>query len=230
MTSKTEQTCRALYECVNRIRKAGKHRKLTAELQELLGEHLYGLENENKSLNTRLDEALGRIEIYGDAHRYQVKLTHEACCRERVLFDELYETRRKLAAAESYKQDCIDAEAAADRMTDQISQQKTLIAAQRQAIGQLYMLKATMSRQVLELVEENDILKMANRVAGEKLRSTSTVMVTEISPLTVKPGAGQGSICAFGSGGSSNYQAGGAGANRKCNNPRHHQNCQCGYL
>jgi len=177
MTNTIETTCRALYECISRIRKAGKHRKLTAELQERLGEHLYQLENENKSLKARLDEAHSRVDIYGDAHRYQVKLTHEACCRERVLFDELHETKRKLATAETYKQDCIDAEANADKMSERITIQKALIANQRQAIGQLYMTKGFMSKQIVKLVEELEVLKMANKVAGEALRCPKPIMV-----------------------------------------------------
>jgi hypothetical protein len=170
MTSKTEETCRALYECVSRIRKAGKHRKLTAELQERLGEHLYQLENVNKYLQARVEDAEGRVEIYGDAHRYQVKLTHEACCRERVLFDELFEANRKLAMADS---DCARAQEIVDQQKERISIQKVLIANQRQAIGQMHMLKSTMSRQITGLLEENDVLKMANKASGDLLRSLS---------------------------------------------------------
>lgn len=172
MTSTIETTCRALYECINRIRKAGKHRKLTAELQERLGEHLYQLENVNKYLQARLEEAEGRVEIYGDAHRYQVKLTHEACCRERVLFDDLHETKRKLAMADS---DCGHAQQVVDQQKERIHQQKVLIAAQRQAIGQVYMVKGVMSKQIVQLVEEVEVLKMANKVAGEELRGTRHV-------------------------------------------------------
>lgn len=168
MTSKTEETCRALYECVSRIRKAGKHRKLTAELQELLGEHLHQLENENKTLKRFFEEASGQVKIYSDAHSYQLKLTHEACCRERVLFDELHETKRLLAIAD---RDCGQAQEIVDQQKERIHQQKVLIAAQRQAIGQMYMLRATMSRQITGLLEENDVLKMANRLAGEELRA-----------------------------------------------------------
>lgn len=190
MTSMIEQTRRSLYECVSRIRKAGKHRKLTAELQDLLGEHLYHLENHNKSLDARLGEALGRVEIYGDAHGHQVKLTLEACRRERVLFDELHETRRKLAAAETYKQDCIDAERAADRMSEKIMQHESLISAQRQAIGRLFMLKTTMSRQIVDLVEENDILKMANKAAGDLLRGKDISIGFQVSEGMIFGGSG----------------------------------------
>lgn len=257
MTSTIETTCRALYECISRIRKAGKHRKLTAELQERLGEHLYQLENENKSLKAGLDEALNQVDIYGDAHRYQVKLTHEACCRERALFDDLHETRRLLAIADS---DCGNAQEIVDRQKERIHQHKVLIAAQRQAIGQLYMLKGVMSRQITGLLEENDILKMANKAAGEELRSKRcprivhcapsaggrVILSAQTGPTIVSngagyPGPGAGAVNngvgtgavrhGVGAGGSgSGGGAGRAGANRKCNNQNHHENCQCGQL
>lgn len=40
MSKNTETTRRALYECLDRIRRAAKHRKLTLEFEGLLEEHL----------------------------------------------------------------------------------------------------------------------------------------------------------------------------------------------
>lgn len=45
-TNEIEKTKRALYACLDRIRRAGKHRKLTAEFEERLEEHLEQLRTE----------------------------------------------------------------------------------------------------------------------------------------------------------------------------------------
>ena len=169
------------------------------------------LEDENKSLKAGLDEALGRVEIYGDAHRYQVKLTHEACCRERVLFDELHEARRKAAV---YVSDCRHAEKLADDRHDRIEELRKLVESQRKAYASLHQLKfgispaqdeanvlktkaealaiirgdgqasleavnRTLVAQVEELTRELDVLKEANKVAGEELRIAGFKVVSD---------------------------------------------------
>lgn len=197
MTSKIEETKREMYRALAALKSGGRWllKKANAEaFESALEEHLEAsrqelaemtrlrkcfetlavdytkksvlLEDENKSLKSRLEEALERVDIYGDAHRHQVHLTHSACVRERVLFDDLHETKRNLAMADS---DCGHAQQVVDQQKERIHQQDVLIAAQRQAIGQLYMVKGVMSKQIVQLVEELDVLKMANKVAGEEL-------------------------------------------------------------
>lgn len=48
MTTETEMTRRALYGCLDRIRRAAKHRVLTAEFEERLEEHLEALRKDAK--------------------------------------------------------------------------------------------------------------------------------------------------------------------------------------
>lgn len=56
MTTEIEKTKRALYGCLDRIRRAGKHRKLTAEFEERLEEHLEELRKEESAFQARIGE------------------------------------------------------------------------------------------------------------------------------------------------------------------------------
>jgi replicative superfamily II helicase len=56
MTNVIEQTKRALYDCLDRIKRAAKHRVLTAEFEERLEEHLEELRKEAAACQARIGE------------------------------------------------------------------------------------------------------------------------------------------------------------------------------
>lgn len=173
MTSKIETTKREMYRALAALKAGGRWliKKANCEAFETaLEEHL----EEVRRQILFAEEAHKYNAVLWDAYELQKKLTHEACCRERQLTDHLAEETRLRVMAD---RDCGEAQQIVDEQKERIHQQKVLIAAQRQAIGQMYMLKSTMSRQIMDLVEELDVLKMANKVAGEELRNRKQLMV-----------------------------------------------------
>lgn len=56
MTTEIEKTKRGMYHCLDRIRRAGKHRVLTAEFEERLEEHLEELRKEESAFQARIGE------------------------------------------------------------------------------------------------------------------------------------------------------------------------------
>lgn len=166
MTSKIESTKRQMFIALAKLKAGGRWllKKENADAFEAaLEEHLEVTRQELQ----RLEWISNDNNIFRDAYWLQQKLTHEACCQERVLFDDLRESKRLLAMADS---DCGFAQELVDQQKAQILSQKVLIESQRQVIGRMYMVKGTMSRQIRQLLEEIEVLKMANEVVGELLR------------------------------------------------------------
>lgn len=167
MTSKIEETKREMYRALAALKSGGRWllKKANAEaFESALEAHL----EEVRRQLLFAEEAHKYNAVLWDAYELQKKLTHEACCRERLLTDHLSEETRIRVMAD---RDCGQAQQIVDQQKERIHQQSVLIAAQRQAIGQMYMLKKTMSNQIAGLIDENDLLRTAARVAGEELRS-----------------------------------------------------------
>lgn len=65
VVTEIEKTKRALYGCLDRIRRAGKHRKLTAEFEERLEEHFEELRKARVSFTEKSDREIQRM--HGEA-------------------------------------------------------------------------------------------------------------------------------------------------------------------
>ena len=137
--TKIEQTHRALYDALAKIRKAKKHPKATDALETALEEHL---------------EELQRFE-YPDLKRRLAEMTKERDeCQERMrAVDETYRKSQEalviagdeLRRVQAVAKDCLDAEKLADDLSEKlgaattvIGQQEQLIAGQRKAIADMH--------------------------------------------------------------------------------------------
>lgn len=66
MTNEIEKTKRELYGCLDRIRRAGKHRVLTAEFEERLEEHLESLRKDASASHARIGELYSEVQQWKD--------------------------------------------------------------------------------------------------------------------------------------------------------------------
>lgn len=168
MTTEIENTKRALYDCLDRVRRAGKHRVLTAEFEERMEEHFEELraarveftaksDREIQSLASRLasmteerDQIQQRLHAVDHAHFEQSRRTGEMARQierledlNRIAGEELI---RAQGVARQYLDDCRIAEKMTDDLheklghaTTVIGQQEQLIVGQRLAIAELHM-------------------------------------------------------------------------------------------
>lgn len=150
MTNEIETTKLALYGCLDRIRRAGKHRKLTAEFEERLEEHLeefrklterlrgYGQKylSDLTSMREERDQIQQRLHAIDHAYNEQQKAMG-------IAGEELI---RVQGVARQYLDDCRSAEKHSDEFSEKlrdaqslIGHQEQLIVGQRLAIADLYM-------------------------------------------------------------------------------------------
>lgn len=164
VVTEIEKTKRALYGCLDRIRRAGKHRKLTAEFEERLEEYLEALrldrvkftEVRNGDLERRLasmieerDQIQVRLHAIDYAYCEQSNRT-EAMARtienlqeaNRIAGEELI---RVQGIARQHLDDCRDAEKLSDDLSDKLRDaqavivwQEQLIVGQRHAIADMH--------------------------------------------------------------------------------------------
>lgn len=66
MTNEIEATKRLLFHCLDRIRRAGKHRVLTAEFEERLEEHLEALRKDASASQARIGELYSEVQQWKD--------------------------------------------------------------------------------------------------------------------------------------------------------------------
>lgn len=66
MTNEIERTKRDLYDCLDRIRRAAKHRALTAEFEERLEEHLEALRKDASWSQARIGELYSEVQQWKD--------------------------------------------------------------------------------------------------------------------------------------------------------------------
>lgn len=159
MTNEIEKTKRALYGCLDRIRRAGKHRKLTAEFEERLEEHLEELRQEvareyqlRRSAMQRIEEHVEkfsklleerdqiqqRLHAVDHAHFEQSRRTGEMARHierlkdlNRIAGEELI---RAQGVARQYLDDCRSAEKHSDRFSEQLRDAQAVIGHQEQLI------------------------------------------------------------------------------------------------
>lgn len=164
MTTEIEKTKRALYGCLDRIRRAGKHRRLTAEFEERLEEHLeetrklterlrgYGQKylSDASSMREERDGIQGRLHAVDHAYFEQSQRNGEQAKQiekleelNRIAGEELI---RAQGMVREYGEDCRSAEKLSDDLSEKlthattvIGQQEQLIVGQRLAIADLYM-------------------------------------------------------------------------------------------
>lgn len=166
VVTEIEKTKRALYGCLDRIRRAGKHRKLTDEFEERLEEHLEVLRQHENNLSRNClahletagqmrqerDQIQQRLHAVDHAHFEQSRRTGEMARQierledlNRIAGEELI---RAQGVARQYLDDCRSAEKHSDEFSEKlrdahavIGQQEQLIVGQRLAIAELYMAK-----------------------------------------------------------------------------------------
>lgn len=165
MTTEIEKTRAAMADCLDRVKRAGKHRVLTAELIERVNDHLEALndariqftEHRKDDLQSRLekmteerDQIQGRLHAIDHAYHEQSLRSGEQAKEisslyelNRIAGDELIRAQRiarenleDVRRAEKNSDDLHEKLEAAKRV---ISQDQILIAAQRLAIGELFM-------------------------------------------------------------------------------------------
>lgn len=157
MSKNIETTRRALYECLDRIRRAGKHRKLTLEFEGLLEEHLEAITP--KLMMMFADELLA--ERNGLQARLHAVDTAYAKSQESlgVAGDEI----RALKVDRDNWRD--DAKLSDDRVDELLNKNRDLDAVvrnQRQAYAELYMQKNGGSQShILDLAKAKLLLAQA---------------------------------------------------------------------
>lgn len=167
MTTEIEKTKRALYDCLDRIRRAGKHRVLTAEFEERMEEHLEVLRQHENNLKRNClshleavgqmrqerDQIQQRLHAIDHAYNEQSKLAG-AQAREIERLNELNRIAgEELIRVQGIARENLDDVRTAENLSDDLSeklthattvigQQEQLIAGQRHAIAELYMARA----------------------------------------------------------------------------------------
>lgn len=136
MSKNTETTRRALYECLDRIRRAAKHRKLTLEFEGLLEDHLEALTP--KLMMMFADELL--TERNGLQARLHAIDTAYAKSQEAlgVAGERIRELETKVAG---YHSDAMTLRLERDRLVQHNKDLDAVVRNQRQAYAELYMLK-----------------------------------------------------------------------------------------
>lgn len=140
MTSTIETTKRALFDCLERIKRAAKHRTLTAEFEERLEEHLEELRKESEGNRRRVVELLKTSSVFGlmansryrrleamTKERDQLQERLHAVDRAYVVLDQANkvageELRKAQAQASQDREDTIRVVKVADAMTDKVRQ------------------------------------------------------------------------------------------------------------
>lgn len=159
MTTEIEKTKLALYGCLDRIRRAGKHRKLTAEFEERLEEHLEALRAElmrwknsdKKSAEAaqfKQAEQKREREQHEDVERRLHLMTEERDQIQQRLhaIDHAYNEQQKAMGiageelirvqgmARQYLDDCRSAEKMTDDLHEKLGHATTVIGQQEQLI------------------------------------------------------------------------------------------------
>lgn len=140
MTNAIETTKRALFDCLERIKRAAKHRTLTAEFEERLEEHLEELRKDSSANQARIGELyssrqqwhdiavdrLANLSVMTD-ERDQLQDRLHAVDRAYVVLDQANkvageELRKAQEQASQDREDTIRAVKVADAMTDKVRQ------------------------------------------------------------------------------------------------------------
>lgn len=157
MTTEIEKTKRALYGCLDRIRRAGKHRKLTAEFEERLEEHLEALRQEAGREYQLRRSAMQRIEEH--VEKFSKLLEERDQIQQRLhAIDHAYNEQQKaigiageeLIRVQGIARQHLDDVSHATKQIDDlhsslvhsdtvIGRQEQLIVGQRLAIADLYL-------------------------------------------------------------------------------------------
>lgn len=156
MTNEIQITKGELYGCLDRMRRAGKHRVLTAELEERLEEHLEALRKEKEFLtcheakvrqaNTEIQERLHSVDraYFEQSQRNgeQARQIEKLEELNRIAGEELIRVQGMVS---QYREDCRSAEKLSDDFSEKlthattvIGQQEQLIAGQRLAIKEMH--------------------------------------------------------------------------------------------
>ena len=134
MTKNTETTRRALYECLDRIRRAGKHRKLTLEFEERLEEHL-------EAITPKLMMAFAD-ELIAERNGLQARLhaIDTAYAKSQEALGVAGEEVRRLQKDNSAQDMCIEQlETRVDELSKSNRDLDAVVRNQRQAYAELYM-------------------------------------------------------------------------------------------
>lgn len=149
-TNEIEKTKRALYGCLDRIRRAGKHRKLTAEFEERLEEHLEVLRLHENNLSRNClahletagqmrqerDQIQQRLHAIDHAYLEQSQRNGEQARQiEKLEEIAMIAGEELIAAQESSRKHAGEA----DKTRKQLSDAMVLVRRQRAAIGHLFM-------------------------------------------------------------------------------------------
>lgn len=158
MTKNTEITRRALYECLDRIRRAGKHRKLTLEFEERLEEHLEAITP--KLMMMFSDELIGeRNELQARLHAVDT-----AYAKSQETLGVAGETiRYHEARIKEHNQHIGMLEARVDELNKSNRDLDAVVRNQRQAYAELYMQKNSGGGQshILDLAKAKLLLAQA---------------------------------------------------------------------
>lgn len=129
MTKNTEKTRRALYECLDRIRRAGKHRKLTLEFEGLLEEHLEATGPRLMSLMHERDHLQGRLHAVDTAYAKSQEALGVAGSEIRSLQVDL----------KNWRDDAKFSDDRVDELSKKNRDLDAVVRNQRQAYAELYM-------------------------------------------------------------------------------------------
>lgn len=156
MTNEIESTKRELYGCLDRIRRAGKHRVLTAEFEERLEEHLEALRQDGEWMRKQLAtirqtnvDIQERLQAVDGAYFEQSKLVvaqaeeiRQLKAAAQIAGEEL---QRVQGISRRNLEDCRSAEKCSDDFSEKlrdaqsvIGHQEQLIAGQRKAIADMH--------------------------------------------------------------------------------------------
>lgn len=157
MTKNTETTRRALYECLDRIRRAAKHRKLTLEFEGLLEEYL-------ESITPKL-MMMFADELLAERNGLQARLhaVDTAYAKSQEALGVAGEEVRRLQKDNSAQDMCIEQlETRVDELSKSNRELDAVVRNQRQAYAELYMQKNGGSQShILDLAKAKLLLAQA---------------------------------------------------------------------
>lgn len=157
MTNVIETTKRELYGCLDRIRRAGKHRVLTAEFEERLEEHLEALRQDGdwmrkqlatiRQANVDIQERLHAVDgAYFDQSKLVVSQAEEIRQLKTAAQIAGEELQRVQGISRRNLEDCRSAEKCSDDFSEKlrdaqsvIAHQEQLVIGQRLSIGEMHM-------------------------------------------------------------------------------------------
>jgi chromosome segregation ATPase len=150
MTNIVETTRRAMYQCLDRIRRAAKHRKLTLEFEGCLEAHLEALRQEQtlsfaEQMRAERDDLQARLASVDAAHAKSEETL-------RLAGEEIRRLHVELA---DWKKDANDSDDKVEQLSVKVRELEIVVRNQRQGYAELFM--ETRQQQAAQFSRESEL-------------------------------------------------------------------------